>query len=102
MAQAITKKQIEQFREQNTPVHLIDIRTPEEYQKQHIPDAVNIPVQDLSNQLSKFRPADMIVCFCNHGRERSQGAAEIVSSAGFKNVYYLAGGVSGWLAEEKI
>ena len=97
--QTITKKQVEQFKEQNIPVHLIDIRTPEEYQKQHIPGTVNIPVQELTDQLSKFHPADMIVCICNHGRERSQGAAEIVSSSGFENVYYLAGGVSGWLEE---
>lgn len=102
MAQSITKKQIEQFIGQNIPVHLIDIRTPEEYSKQNIPDAVNIPVQDLSDQLSKFHPTDMIVCICNHGRERSQEATEIVSSAGFGNTYYLAGGVYGWLAEEKI
>ena len=100
MAQAITKEEVEQLREQNIPVRLIDIRTPEEYQKQHIPNTINIPAQDLSPGLSQFHSADKIVCICNHGRERSQAAAAIVYSLGFENTYYLAGGVAGWLAKE--
>jgi len=99
MPQAITKKQIEEFRIQNIPIHLIDIRTPEEYSRQHIPGTENIPVQELTNQLSKFHSSNMIVCICNHGRERSQGAAEILATSGFENAYYLAGGVWGWLEE---
>ena len=100
MLQAINKKQVEEFKEKNIPVHLIDIRSPEEYSNHHIPDSENIPVQELTNQLSKFHSTDMIVCTCNHGKERSQGAAEILATAGFENVYYLSGGVSGWFAEE--
>ncbi|MBV9961798.1 MAG: chromate efflux transporter [Parafilimonas sp.] len=42
----------------------------------------------------------MIVCICNHGKERSQKAAALLSDNGFINTYYLLGGVTGWLAEK--
>ena len=94
MAQAITKKQVQET--QSDKIKMIDIRSKEEYEKQHIPQVINIPSEDLAKELATFNKEDTIVCICNHGKERSQQAAEFLNNAGFKNAFYLEGGTSGW------
>ena len=94
MAKAITKKQVQQV--QSDRLKMIDIRSNEEYEKQHIPNVINIPSEDLAKELATFNKEDIIVCICNYGKERSQKAAEFLNDAGFKNAVYLEGGTLGW------
>ena len=63
------------------------------------PVAINIPAEELINQLSSFKKEDIIVCVCNHGKERSQQAAEMLHASGFGNTFYLTGGTAAWFAE---
>jgi 3-mercaptopyruvate sulfurtransferase SseA len=53
----------------------------------------------LRNSTKLFAGTDTIICICNHGKERSQKAAEMLYAAGFENTYYLTGGVAGWINE---
>ena len=99
MHQSITKQQIEEWQEQNRTVKLIDIRTPAEYEKMHVPGAVNIPAETIAGSSTKLAGNDAIVCICNKGLERSQNAAETIAAMGFGNVYYLEDGTFGWLDE---
>src|SRR5436305_12308510 len=98
MRKPITKKEVEQL-QQHVIVRLIDIRSQQEYEKQHIPAAINIPSEELMNNISSFSNMDTIVCVCNHGKERSQHAAETLYAVGFKNTFYLEGGTAGWFSE---
>ena len=99
MQQPITKQQIEELQQQNNPIKLIDIRTPAEYEKSHVPDALNIPAEIIAENISKFAANDTIVCICHKGQERSQNAAETIAGLGLANVFYLKDGTVGWLAE---
>ena len=98
MQQPITRQQIEELQENNS-VKLIDIRTPEEYEKMHVPGAVNMPAETIAGNIKKFATNDTIVCICNKGQERSQNAAETIAGMGFTKVFYLKDGTFGWLAE---
>lgn len=99
MQQPITRQQIEELQQQNKSVKLIDIRTPEEYEKIHIPGAENIPAETITGNSLKLAASDTIVCICNKGQERSQNAAETIAEMGFANVFYLKEGTVGWLSE---
>jgi chromate transporter len=99
MRRPIAKKELKQLQEKNVIVRLIDIRTQQEYEKQHIPVAINIPSEELMNNISSFSKTDTIVCVCNHGKERSQYAAETLYASGFTNAFYLEGGTVGWFSE---
>ncbi|HEY6502893.1 MAG TPA: rhodanese-like domain-containing protein [Chitinophagaceae bacterium] len=99
MQQPITKQQIGELQQQNKSVKLIDIRTPEEYEKMHIPGAVNIPAETIDGNSTKLTASDTIVCICNKGLERSQNAADAIAGMGFANVFYLKDGTFGWLSE---
>ena len=98
MRKPIAKQQVEQLQQQNIIVRLIDIRSQQEYEKQHIPVAINIPSEDLMNHISSFSKTDTIVCVCNHGKERSQSAAEMLYVSGFTNTFYLEGGTAVWFS----
>lgn len=99
MQQPITKQQIEELQRQSNSVKLIDIRTPAEYEKMHVPGALNMPAEAIAENITKFAANDTIVCICNKGQERSQNAAETIAAMGVANVFYLKDGTFGWLAE---
>jgi rhodanese-related sulfurtransferase len=100
MRKSITKGEVQSLQQTNATVKMVDIRSIKEYEKQHIPKVINIPAESLYDNFTIFDKEEVIVCICNHGKERSQQAAELLYNAGFKNSYYLAGGTAGWLSEE--
>lgn len=95
MKKSITTEQL-QVLPKDLHVHLIDVRSEQEYANEHIPAAVHIPSENLPSMLQKFSPADVIVCVCNHGGQRSQAACEYLYKQGFENAFYLEGGTAGW------
>lgn len=64
---------------------LVDVRTPEEFSGGSVKGAVNIPLDKVPNQLSKFKDKKSIVVFCRSGA-RSGQAKSILESNGFQNV----------------
>jgi rhodanese-related sulfurtransferase len=82
-----------------TDVRVIDIRSKEEFQKKHIPASENIPAEIMREQSAGWDKNSVIVCVCNRGHERSQGAAEELSESGFKNIFFLQGGIAGWFED---
>lgn len=81
---------------------LIDVRTPQEFEKYRIKSANNINVKDSCfveeiNKLDKKKP---ILIYCLSGG-RSKSAIEMVQKAGFKEIYELEGGINAWSKAEK-
>lgn len=97
MAKAITKEEIQAI--SGDKLKMVDIRPKEEYEKMHIEGSINIPAEDLAQEIRAFNTDDTIVCICNYGKERGQQAADVIFNAGFKNTFYLQGGTFGWHEE---
>ncbi|HRV52074.1 MAG: Thiosulfate sulfurtransferase PspE precursor [Bacteroidetes bacterium ADurb.Bin141] len=72
---------------------IIDVRTKQEFQGGHIKGSVNIPLQNLSNNLSKIKKDKPVITCCASGM-RSASAKSILTSKGFNEVYN--GG--GWMS----
>ena len=64
---------------------LVDVRTPSEFASGHAPGSVNIPLDQVQNQLTKFKGKKDIVVFCRSGNRSSQ-AKSILEGNGFNNV----------------
>jgi adenylyltransferase/sulfurtransferase len=77
---------------------LLDVREPHELEISALPGAVNIPLGQLAGRLSELDSADDMVVFCKAGT-RSARALELLSSAGFKKVKNLKGGINAWARE---
>jgi len=65
---------------------LVDVRTPEEFAGGSVKGAVNIPLDKLQGQLSKFKGKKNIVVFCQSGG-RSGQAKNFLDKNGIPNVF---------------
>lgn len=66
---------------------ILDVRTPGEYSQGHIKKSINIPVDQLTNNLAKLKDKDKcIICCCASGM-RSGSAKRILESNGYTNVF---------------
>lgn len=72
---------------------IIDVRTRVEYAGGHIRSSVNIPLDQLRNQLNKIKKDKVIITCCASGM-RSASAKAILLANGFTEVYN--GG--GWMS----
>lgn len=70
---------------------LVDVRGKSEYEAWHIPEAINIPLGQLRQQLTTLDKSKMILLYCRVGF-RSYLAHRILVMSGFKLVKTLAGG----------
>lgn len=69
----------------NDGAFLVDVRTPGEFAEGNVKGSVNIPLDQVQNQLAKFKDKENIVVFCRSGN-RSGQAKSILEQNGFKNV----------------
>ena len=65
--------------------YLVDVRTPAEFSAGSVRGAVNIPLSEIKNKLSKFKGKKNIIVFCRSG-SRSGEAKRILEQNGFQNV----------------
>lgn len=64
---------------------LVDVRTPGEFSSGSVKGAINIPLEQIESQLSKFKGKKNIVVFCRSGSRSSQ-AKSILEKNNFQNV----------------
>jgi SulP family sulfate permease len=78
-----------------TPLHVIDVREPREYQRGHIPDAQSLPLPVMLNHIDQIPRDRAIVVVCRGGR-RSSRATALLRDRGYENVQVLRGGMIAW------
>jgi phage shock protein E len=78
---------------------IIDVREKDEYDEDHIPNALNLSRGTIELDIEEHVPdrETIIVCHCGGGG-RSALAAERLQKMGYKNVRSMAGGFKAWKA----
>ena len=79
---------------------VIDVRTPDEYNTDHIENAINIDSSQIKYAI-KGKVSDLetkIIVYCQSGR-RSAESAKILTELGYKNVYDM-GSITDCYGEE--
>lgn len=72
--------------EQLNGAYLVDVRSAAEFKSGSVKNAVNIPVDSIPSQISKFKGRKSIVVFCKSGMRASM-AKRILQRSGFEKVY---------------
>ncbi len=81
--------------EDNPNIIIVDVRTPEEYKKGHIPGAMNIPVETPQLITEKIPDKnETIFVYCLSGG-RSQRASELFADMGYGHITDI-GGILFW------
>lgn len=97
--ESITPQQAHTLLENDKNVFLLDVRTQDEFSKEYIEGATLIPVQVLSENLSKLQnvKSKKIIVYCHSGN-RSVAASRILVKNGFIPLN-VKGGISQWKNE---
>ena len=76
---------------------LLDVREPYEYDEAHVAGSVLVPLGQLKARLQEIRAlgSKPIAIICRSGR-RSSLAAELLTQAGWTDVYNVQGGMIAW------
>ena len=85
--------------EQESGYIILDVRTPAEFAEKHIPNAINIPNENIgTDEISQLPNKDqLIMVYCRSGR-RSKEAAEKLVKLGYTNIVEF-GGILDWKGE---
>ena len=65
--------------------YLVDVRTTKEFEGGSVPNAINIPLDQVAASIDKFKNKENIVVFCRSGN-RSGKAKKILEANGIGNV----------------
>ena len=87
----VTSEELQKRMEANTSLQLLDVRTRDEYQEAHLPQAHLVPVDELRDHLQELDPTQETIVYCRVGL-RGYLAARILLQHGFTNVSNLTGG----------
>jgi rhodanese-related sulfurtransferase len=78
---------------------LLDVRTPGEFEAEHIAGAYNVPLDTLGEHGAEIRAAvaEPVVLICRSG-QRARKAEQALRAAGMSNLHVLDGGMTAWIA----
>jgi rhodanese-related sulfurtransferase len=74
---------------------VVDVRPNAEFLAGHLPNARNIPDEDLPKRLGELPAGKPVIVVCASGN-RAGKAASVLRAAGRQDVFCLEGGISGW------
>lgn len=92
--------ELAQLLRERPDIRLLDVRTPGEFEAQHISGAYNVPLDTLGEHGAEIRArvTDPVVLVCRSG-QRARKAEAALAQAGMANLHVLDGGISAWIAE---
>ena len=81
----------------NNSANIVDIRDPESYAQERIPNSINLDGQKLIDFVRQGDKNKPLVVVCYRGNS-SKEAAKYFSKLGFNEVYSMVGGFEAWQA----
>lgn len=75
---------------------VLDVRSPEEFASGHVPDAVNIPYDQVATRLQEVPRDKDVVLYCRSGR-RAFIAADTLAANGYTRLQHLEGDIVAWV-----
>lgn len=81
----------------NSSVVLLDVRSEEEYQAGHLPNAINIPISEFEKGIPDvpFAKDTTTVVYCRSG-PRANRVQQLLKQAGYSGVYDMRGHFTKW------
>ena len=93
----ITALELAQWIKDRHPgLHVLDVRSAEEYERYHLPTAQRLALDSLAT--TPFRADDTLVLYSEGGAHAAQ-AWVLLRALGYRNVYFLRGGLYEWLEQ---
>jgi rhodanese-related sulfurtransferase len=93
----VNSKQVSELIQKNKKWIILDVRTPEEFKAGHLKGAINIDIKrsDAFGLIDKLDHNATYVVHCRT-HHRSQIAVDHMLGSGFKRIYQMMDGYTGW------
>ena len=88
---------VTQLRSRLGELYVLDVRRRAEYDAGHVPNAVNVPLDELPKRLDVLDPSRPTAVICAGGY-RSSAAASILQRHAFPTLFNVIGGTGAWIA----
>lgn len=82
---------------ENDEVVLVDVRETTEYDQEHIPGAMLLPMSSFDPELFPSVPGKRVVLHCAVGK-RSEAAGKMLLKEGYEGAIHMTGGIREWKA----
>ncbi|WP_313627529.1 rhodanese family protein [Kosakonia sp.] len=81
---------------------IVDIRQADEFRREHLPDAVSLPLDDVlaGQTVTPGSPDQTVIFHCQSGMRTQQNADALVRAAAPAKVMILDGGLNNWKREK--
>ena len=95
----ISQKEAKQMMQEKSDYLIVDVRRPDEFAEGHIPGAINVPNESISDEQPAELPdkEQILLIYCRSGN-RSKDASQKLADMGYTNVYEF-GGINTWEGE---
>lgn len=100
MGKEITPQELAEWLNEEEDLTLIDIRKGEDYDIDHITNAIHIPLSELENRTNEIPKSKKTVVYCYKGLS-GKSAQAILYQNNFPEVYNLTGGFNQYKENEK-
>lgn len=95
MIKQVTPEKLKASLDEDSPILLLDVREPWEYEICHIDGSMNISMINIPSSIEELDPGKETVVICHHGI-RSMQVANYLTDQDFNKVTSLEGGVDAW------
>lgn len=99
MVEEVSPEDVKKRIDDGEDTQIVDIRSPAEFERGHIPGAINIPMAELPSRVDEVEWGDDVVVACPIGQSSVQAARLIGSYEGVdddSSVSSMAGGYEAW------
>ena len=95
----ISQDEAMQMMQEQTDYLIVDVRRPDEFAEGHIAGAINVPSDDITDEMPELLPDkdQTLLIYCRSGN-RSKEASKKLADIGYTNVYEF-GGINTWEGE---
>ncbi len=93
--QDIDPRELENRIANDSRLMIVDVREPWEFRNGHVPNAKLIPLGELHARYTELDPETPVAVICQSGN-RSQTGAALLAQKGFKQVFNVREGTTGW------
>ena len=95
----ITQEEAAKIMQEQSGFIILDVRTAQEFNSGHIPNAINVPNESITDKQPEQLPdkKQMILVYCRSGRRSKQAAQKLVDM-GYTNILEF-GGINTWQGE---
>jgi len=99
---SISAEEAKEIMDNETQYLILDVRTKEEFDEGHIPEAVLLPNEEIDEDVSEILPdqEQKILVYCRSGN-RSKQASDKLSKLGYSNIIEF-GGIVDWPYEIEV